>query len=150
MLRRQMDKVDRQVEIVQYETGFLATYLKKVVEPIEHRDANRGPDFNDLHQILAMQHANLTNGFSNFLQDLGEGCRAALRFLEVSESALAEVSKQSAHSELQLMLSTLSSTAAIRLQHRDRLLQHVETQLKVVRPSMLCKLKDADSILTKL
>jgi hypothetical protein len=90
------------------------------------------PNYDKIHQMLVEQHARLTSGLSDFVEDLGKGCRAALSKIEASDIGKNILNSTTAHQELHSLVSQLELTAKFELQHRERMLSRVDMQLKVV------------------
>lgn len=90
------------------------------------------PNYDKIHQILVEQHARLTSGLSDFVEDLGKGCQAALSKIEASDIGKNILNSTTAHQELHSWVLQLELTAKFELQHRERMLSRVDMQLKVV------------------
>jgi hypothetical protein len=90
------------------------------------------PNYNKIHQMLVEQQARLTSGLSDFVEDLGKGCQAALSKIEASDIGKNILNSTTAHQELHSWVLQLELTAKFELQHRERMLSRVDMQLKVV------------------
>jgi hypothetical protein len=90
------------------------------------------PNYDKIHQVLVEQHARLTSGLSDFVEDLGKGCQAALSKIEASDIGKNILNGTTAHQELHAWVLQLELAAKFELQHRKRMLSRVDMQLKVV------------------
>ena len=106
--------------------GDLDRNLLKSTEETKEEKLN----YDEIHQVLV--DARLTSGLSDFVEDLGKGCQAALSKIEASDIGKNILNSTTAHQELHSWVLQLELAAKSELQHRKRMLSRVDMQLKVV------------------
>jgi len=90
------------------------------------------PNYDKIHQVLVEQHARLTSGLSDFVEDLGNGCQVAFTKIESSDVGKNFLNSTVTHQEMHSWLLQLELAAKSELQHGGRMLSRVDMQLKVV------------------
>jgi hypothetical protein len=96
-------------------------------------------NYDKIHQVLVEQHARLTSGLSDFVEDLGKGCQVALAKIESSDVGRNILNSTVAHQELHSWMLHLELAAKSELQHGKRMLSRVDMQLKVVSKWKPCR-----------
>jgi hypothetical protein len=75
-----------------------------------------------IDQVLVEQHTRLTSGLSDFVEDLGNECQAALSTTEASDIGKNILNSIIVHQELHTWVSQMEFAAKVELQHRQRML----------------------------
>jgi hypothetical protein len=100
--------------------------------PKPDQDPKEKPNYDRVHQVLVEQHAFLTSGLSQFVEDLGKGCLVAFTNIESSDIGKNILNSTVAHEELHSWLLHLELATKYKLQHGKKLLSRVDMQLQVV------------------
>jgi hypothetical protein len=90
------------------------------------------PNYDRIHQVLVEQHAYLTSGLPQFVEDLGKGCLAAFANIESSDIGKNILNSTAVHAELHSWMLHLELATKSKLQHGEKLLGRVNMQLQVV------------------
>jgi hypothetical protein len=90
------------------------------------------PNYDRIHQVLIEQHAFLTSGLSQFVEDLGKGCLFAFTNIESSDIGKNILNSTVAHQELHSWMLHLEPATKHKLQHSKALLSRVDMQFQVV------------------
>jgi hypothetical protein len=132
MLRRQMRDISQIMEQIQQDTGLLDRFFQLENTPDPASAGSEQPHYDDLHQKLVEQHARLTIGLSDFLLELGKGCREGLHIARTLRQEWGIPGDDGLNMDLLQYLEHLENGTKSELQRRERFLSRVDMQLKVV------------------
>jgi hypothetical protein len=104
---------------------------RKAPQPMQEPKDEK-PNYDKIHQVLVEQHARLTSGLADFVEDLGKGCQVAFTKIESSDVGKNILNRTVAHQELHSWMLQLELAAKFELKHGKRMLSRVDMQLKVV------------------
>jgi len=132
MLRRQMRDIGQIMDQVQQDTGLLDRFFQRENAQGPASVGSKQPQYDDLHQKLVEQHARLTIGLSDFILELGKGCREGLHTARTLLQEWGIPGDDGVRMDLLQYLKHLENGTKSELQRRQRYLKRVDMQLKVV------------------
>ena len=152
MLRRDITKVHTEMNIVQSDTGLLKQYLKvdntKASTAAERKAGAKStqptPTLSGIHQSIVEQHAVLTRGLAEFVEELGQSCLSALDDIEQlgKKGGIPEWLDNDAHLELRKLLTHTEVSTNYELHHREQMFSRVTIQLQVLYNLMQSRIGD--------
>ena len=131
--RRQLQDVNAIISQVQQDTGLLDRFL---LDRVLHFSGSNGPQrqhtFDDMHKMLVEQHARLTNGVATFIRRLCDSLVQAATELNRPESPTGRPIAEAMRRDFECYFQRLRLDMEEEEGHRQRLLQRIDMQLKVL------------------
>ena len=131
--RRQLQDVHTIISQVQQDTGLLDRFLfDRVLQVSGTNGPSRQHTFDDMHKMLVEQHARLTNGVATFILRLRDSLVQASTELNHRKTHAGFSTDELMQRDFKSYFRRLRMNMEEEEEHRQRLLQRIDVQLKVL------------------